>query len=159
MIRERGKGRLEHSGRQVRAVAVEGDDAARRLAEKLEHGRQTCGEPLPALRHDANVGRQPCGDLLGVVGRTDGRDADADSAGERDAVFDERPVQLDDERGRVHRAEAGLDVTGTRRLGHDRQHTVVIGVRQSVAVGTRLTRDSAGPVGELVYRPAKTAFE
>jgi hypothetical protein len=41
VIRERGEGCLEHGRREMRTVAVERDDTALWLAEKLERGRQT----------------------------------------------------------------------------------------------------------------------
>jgi hypothetical protein len=77
----------------MRTVAVERDDPARRLTEELERRRQSVCETLTALRHDANVGRQPRGDLPDVADRTNDGDIDADGASQSNGVFDERPVQ------------------------------------------------------------------
>ena len=103
------------------------------FAEELECRGETVGESTPVLRYYANVRGKPLGDLFGVAGRANDNDGSADRMGEREGILDECPVELDDECRSPERAEARFDVTCPRRLGHDRQHSFRLGMRQGLA--------------------------
>src|SRR6202051_1477163 len=136
---ERLERALKNRSRQMRAVAVEGNDPfASTLCEVCKHRSQTCGEALSFLRNYARSIACQLRQLVYVRLRAHDGDfhiAQFQRPRQRQRVFQKTAIESRDSFSREAGSQASLDRTWPRCLRHDYQRAGLVKRRRSIFAG------------------------